>query len=67
MGWGRVLGPAGGVSYGKRVPVREGPGVVPGPLGAFPGAPLCEGQSGRGSGEAREGGLSPLGCRVFGL
>lgn len=37
--------------------------MVPGPLGAFPGAPRCEGQSGRGSGEAREGGLSPFGPR----
>ena len=63
MGWGRVPRPAGGVSYGTRVPVREGTGMVPGPLGAFPGAPRCEGQSGRRSGEAREGGLFPLGPR----
>lgn len=63
MGWGRVPRPTGGVSYGTWVPVREGTGVVPGPLGAFPGAPRCEGQSGRGSGEAREGGLSPFGPR----
>lgn len=34
-------------------------GVVQGPLGAFPGAPRSEGQSGRGSGEAGEGGLFP--------
>lgn len=59
--------PTGGVSYGTRVPVREGTGVVPGPLGAFPGAPRCEGQSGRGSGEAREGRLFPIGPRSLRL
>lgn len=59
VGRGRWLGPAGGVSYGTRVPVGEGTGVVQGPLGAFPGAPRSEGQSGQGSGEAGEGGLFP--------
>lgn len=37
--------------------------VVPGPLGAFTGAPRSEGRSGRGSGERREVGLSPHGWR----
>lgn len=41
--------------------------MVPGPLGAFPGAPRCEGQSGRRSGEVREGGLFPLGPRSLRL
>ena len=67
VGWDRVPRPTGGVSYGTRVPVREGTGVVPGPLGAFPGAPRCEGQSGRGSGEAREGRLFPIGPRSLRL
>lgn len=59
MGQGRWQRPAGGVSYGTRAPVGEGTGVVQGPLGAFPGALRSEGQSGRGSGEAGEGGLFP--------
>lgn len=43
---------------------RGGPGVgVPGPLGAFPGAPRSEGRSGPGSGETREVGLCPRGWR----
>lgn len=58
--------PTGGVSYGTGVPV-EGTGVVPGHWEQFPRAPRCEGQSGRGSGEAGEVTVSPSARGVFGL
>lgn len=55
-GWG--LGPAVRVSYETQMPVEQRTGVVSGPLGASPGAPRSEEQSGRGTGAAGEGGLS---------
>lgn len=67
VGWGQVLRPADGVSYGTRVPVREGTEVVLGPLGTFPGAPRSEGQS-DGEVARRERADSLLFARgVFGL